>query len=955
MKINWGKTLSTFLLCTFLFNTVSPPIVFAQEVTQSVNSTLEPVIDATENISPKTDTPKNISTEAPVTKQPATKEKDTTKEVTPQAALPATESTASTTQLAATASTATEGPGPGEIKSPDNPLNTNASYQTSLLTGSATYEYSIPVPPGTNGLTPEVKLSYNSMGASGKEGMLGMGWSLNNSYVYRDPNYSVNDVSNDIYKLVLNGTSYDLVYDISTQLYRTEIESNIWIKYYLTDGGNQLGSYWEVKTKEGTSYKFGNSLDSESVCLNRNYVTRWHLKTVTDINSNNIYFTYLENLSINDIGTTYLSRISYNNDLSRSIEFIYNDKQYSVLSFEQGCSLRESKYLKEIQTKIGNTLNKKFEIEYDLNNPRLLLLSLQEKDGAGVGLPKIKFEYYKGNIGSFTSSPNFSSSTQTYFMDFDRDGLPERFLNVTNRSQYQENDGNMILPTILSMDSKLQYGKFIDNDYQFLDFNADGFVDYINSYFYPPDAGYKRDWFFYSGDGKGQFSHVYTIPKSQAITASSYKGVRIVDLNGDSFPDIVYQEKSFVNVGSNWIQKTEWNIPRFYDSRNNIISSQHYLHDINGDGFVDFVDAGESIDIGGIRYSAVYLNTGSHFLTTKTQFNIYEPRFAQPASILVDIDNDGLIDILQSYDSTNGNERIPWIVYKNNGKGGWQTPETWIAPTTYSLAKFTSLNDINGDGLLDLANYSYGDALLNTSEPRINMLKKITNTLGGITEIEYTPSTKFDNTGGDGVSDLGFPVYAVTKITENDGVGATTNATTYAYKNGLYDYQDREFRGFGQVTSTNSEGTVTEHYFKQDDALKGNEYKTIVKDTSNKPYQETQNTWSSVLNAGVYTNRLITSDSFSYDGISSNPKQTKVTYEYDPYGNVTKEKIWGDISVTGDEMTTTTAYVYNPAKWILSKPKNTFVTNWLNTKVREGWFYYDNSIDNNALPVKGLL
>lgn len=45
------------------------------------------------------------------------------------------------------------------------PLNQRDKFQTDLFTGAATYSYPIKVPKGTNDLTPQVSLSYNSHGS----------------------------------------------------------------------------------------------------------------------------------------------------------------------------------------------------------------------------------------------------------------------------------------------------------------------------------------------------------------------------------------------------------------------------------------------------------------------------------------------------------------------------------------------------------------------------------------------------------------------------------------------------------------------------------------------------------------------------------------------------------------------------------------------------------------------
>ena len=52
--------------------------------------------------------------------------------------------------------------------------------------------------------------------------------------------------------------------------------------------------------------------------------------------------------------------------------------------------------------------------------------------------------------------------------------------------------------------------------------------------------------------------------------------------------------------------------------------------------------------------------------------------------------------------------------------------------------------------------------------------------------------------------------------------------TSYAYANGSFDTPDREFRGFGVVTETRPDSSSVTHFFHQDDAKKGKEYRAIM-------------------------------------------------------------------------------------------------------------------------------
>ena len=208
----------------------------------------------------------------------------------------------------------------GTVKPPDSPIeNTWSAFHTDLFTGSFGYEYKIEVPPGVNGLAPEVKLSYNSHSASGKAGWVGAGWDVPLDYIQRDIEYTRKDTSDDTFDLFLSGAKHDLVYVPSEDRYHTQIETYQRIEK-LTGAPNASGEYWRVTRKDGTQYRFGYNPDSEHRvnATDSNvppYVWRWSLDLIRDTNGNEIYFNYTE-----DRGAVYLSQIEYNNDRLRKVE-----------------------------------------------------------------------------------------------------------------------------------------------------------------------------------------------------------------------------------------------------------------------------------------------------------------------------------------------------------------------------------------------------------------------------------------------------------------------------------------------------------------------------------------------------------------------------------------------------------------------------------------------------------
>lgn len=194
----------------------------------------------------------------------------------------------------------------------DKKFDAQGAFNIDLHSGAAIYTYEMRVPPGTNDLEPEMILHYNSHGALTTPGLVGDGWQLSESYIQRDINGSATNTSDDIFTLFLNGVSYRLVYGPENNRYHTQVETFLHIQN-LSTTNNEKGVFWFVRTKEGTSYRFGWNKDAELVGTEHTQVVRWYLDMVQDTHNNTLFYSYSENPFTNDKGATYPSNITYNN------------------------------------------------------------------------------------------------------------------------------------------------------------------------------------------------------------------------------------------------------------------------------------------------------------------------------------------------------------------------------------------------------------------------------------------------------------------------------------------------------------------------------------------------------------------------------------------------------------------------------------------------------------------
>ncbi len=885
-----------------------------------------------------------------------------------------------------------EPPLPKASKNPQvSEETTDDFFKTSLYTGSATYTYPIEVPPGTNKLTPNLSLNYQSSAAIGRAELVGLGWDLGLSYIQRDVRYTPNDTSDDKYILTLEGSTYDLVYISSEDRYYTKIESNLWIKK-ITGAPNQKGEYWIIREENGKEYRFGYNIDSENMAPTRDYVWRWSLDEIKDPNGNKIFFRYRENPYPNDIGAVYPYQIKYNNEQRRLIDFVLEetDRPDFYIFYDQGSKIQRSRRLKEINTYVDGGLVRKYRLNYSIspNSNRSLLSSIIQYGCDGISsLPPMSFTYQTKDFG-FDSGSGWSNpggnirmgdeaSISSDTFDINRDGLVDYVKSFNGGNwRVKPNNGSGFGPEI-DWPAPGHWTHFSESlsSYDTFDINGDGLPDLV-------DASGNPNWRLYLNNGSGFDSQIVWAAPEAWLSYNTDDSVKAaiydtLDINGDNLPDFVRSPQSGsnwrvdFNTGNGFSSERDWVAPpagygylRFAQVEGSApeIFTYSDTFDINGDWLPDFVHADSP------NSWLVYLNNGDGFdtgISWPHPFSFWGIRYGECAGTeflvyydTLDLNGDGLLDFIDT---------LQRLIYFNNGKGfnspiSWSAPNYWIQDGEFFSA-WDKVVDLNGDGLLDFVKSWSGWNLYQNKMSAVDLLTGINSPSGGTITISYGPSTDYDNRGSDNISDLGFVKWCVSSVTKDNGMAGAHNTHstyTYNYADGLYDYQDEEFRGFGYVKVTEPIGNFSENYFYQNDARKGKCYKIENKDNLGNIYNKTEYVWNyQVLYSNpeeVYFTYLSEENNYGYDGNPQNPKVYRIEYPvYDSYANVLQIIYQGDIDIQTDEKFVYNEYVYNPDLWIVDKLKHVYANSSDNlTKVKESWYAYDNG-QIGDLPTEGNL
>lgn len=297
--------------------------------------------------------------------------------------------------------------------------------------GSATYSIPLAVPPGVNGMVPNLSLNYSSDNTTGSAGL---GWSLGGisnidrcgrvfatdgvaDGVRYPVNVQLNPLDNatvvqkndrlclDGQRLILiNGNSSDGdAYWADGAQYRTEIESFVTVTMSIVKGKHQF----KVEGKDGQVMTYGDTIDSYVAGVGRadGLAHRWRLSKREDKNHNYISYYYLTETSTGESKPKAI-RWGGNSAVGQAhfakVEFGYLSRPDIRKAFLAGSPNEENLRLTSIETYTdtdaeGNsgTVANVYSLKYrqSATSSRSLLESIQIKDGLGNTLPLTTFNY----------------------------------------------------------------------------------------------------------------------------------------------------------------------------------------------------------------------------------------------------------------------------------------------------------------------------------------------------------------------------------------------------------------------------------------------------------------------------------------------------------------------------------------------------------------------------------
>lgn len=444
------------------------------------------------------------------------------------------------------------------------------------VTGAATYTIPIWCPQGTNRMTPQIALTYNSQGGNG---LAGMGWNISGlSAITRVNNDIIHDgeVTPVYYdgrdKFALDGTRLVLKngnYGANGSEYALETEDFSNTTYYQ----NGSTDYFSVRKKDGMLYEYGN-VDSynDDACLRKTSgnspVMIWNLRKITDANGNSIEFSYFKEgrrLAIYEIRYTRNDnqnllpyyKIQFNTTYGRIDE---NNVYVGGSAINSGLILESI----VVEDEYDNPI-KIYQMRYANDGISSYLIDVTEKNQNNVELNSIQFKYgdtptsFSTETSPIGITNSGSDAVDIYVADYSGDGKDDIMLGhktYTNNIWHHDE-----LTVIEPIDQNSFYQHFntslstnytkiekmdVPNSHAFIsdDFNGDGKKDIMITHFHL--SGNTRIFDniqIYLGSGNGSFpstpNHTKIPPTNFTIVPTNYEFVLPGDFDGDGSSDFI--------------------------------------------------------------------------------------------------------------------------------------------------------------------------------------------------------------------------------------------------------------------------------------------------------------------------------------------------------------------------------------------------------------------------------
>ncbi|MDR3326743.1 MAG: FG-GAP-like repeat-containing protein [Prevotellaceae bacterium] len=717
-------------------------------------------------------------------------------------------------------------------------------------TGSANYSIPIEVPPGTNGLQPQIAISYNSQGGFGA---MGIGWDISGlsaitrgskSFYYDGDAIAYNSVQFDnTDQLYLDGQRLILLSGTHLffgAVYGFEIENYSRV----TAKADGLLIYFELKTPDGQIIEYGRQNNSK--LTGTGGTLSWRVSRQADVTGNSINYFY------SSLGRT-LKKITYAGG-ENSIEFNYslNNKNPQKKYIKDFLVVNDS-LLSSIVTKNAGKNVKQYALTYTTSSTDKRLLSIGEYNW-GTSIFSLSDSF------NFLSTTNVEWGEESGILDVIVKQMEDgNVVNVKNSYLYSGDiDGNGTDEIILLHCYKTSTGPVLqidtyalnaqgtaltlrqsyyadgtliavkDCDYNafLINLNDDQYADLLISGYLKQGSNTTYSTIQLQGlfgNSEGKFGSLQSLLPYVNDEHGVWGNQLLGDFDANGKLDLLHivapdQANSHIVFTDhiNIIESVKWdNSKRTFFYSEGLINRRYkpffqalYPVDMNSDNRTDIVihcnehtdpeykwriALSNGLDAEPTMQETNLVNAHSH-----TSYKDYDLQYP----VFLDYNGDGFTDVViadETYlSSCNGLCDTKWYFYKNNN--GTLELEKIIDRGKQELSRMQPVvMDINNDGIQDLV-YADGVNYRAFTMPQANkrlLIHKITNGLGQVDQFTYKYNNSYEKPNGTDVRILNASIVLVDRHIQSNG-----DTVAYTFQKAKY-HKFKGFLGFETTAANN--------------------------------------------------------------------------------------------------------------------------------------------------------
>ncbi|MCP4541745.1 MAG: hypothetical protein GY832_31825 [Chloroflexi bacterium] len=848
--------------------------------------------------------------------------------------------------------------GPGSIE------GIGESFEPDLSTGTASYPYKFQVAPGVAGFEPQLSLSYNGGNANGP---WGLGWKLSVPSIQRQTDEGLPSYDDGADRFIYS--SGEKLVPLSDGDYRFENEGEFMRFRRLSGGG------WEAHAPDGTHYIFGETPNAR--VTNTYGIFRWQLERQTDTHGNEIHYLYEH-----DGGYAYLSEVRYNfgsDGRYNAVVFRYEPRNDVFTDRSSRAPVSTAWRCTGVEVWALGQFVRAYRFGYVVERStgtHALLETITQVGADGIQeLPPFTFTYTQFDpaahaVVSMQNPPPLSLfNPDADLVDINYDGLPDVVYTPADGHRFYINRGDGRWQATPEYPAQSPADRLFSPSTMMADMDGNGQADLLVK----AGSGSGAPFYVYAGQPGCAWEQGDRIDYNLSPNFGlDDPNVRMFDANNDKRVDIMLTTESqyyvwFAHEDNTWSTTADIAVPALAVGTPLVFGNPRTkLGDMTGDGLQDMVFVRD-----GLIVYYPYSGNGDYgdgIMMRDGPLGIGE---WDTQIQLGDLNNDGLDDLVLV-----GNNSVQtWL---NRGDDSF-APVTVITGTPHYGQTDTSIRlaDIDADGASELLYSRYpapADEIMQYVDFYIGtqplLLESIDNGLGRTINVEYQPSTTFYvadwDAGMPWMTTLPFPVHVVSRVTVHDANSGDDYVIDYAYHDGYYDGEQKEFRGFGRVEKIEhgdetADTTITSYVY--DTGVMNESRKGLVLEMAvlgeggqcDAPLQECYRREVNQLSTRVLYNGgedlrisysfITQTDTYVHENLVT-PVQLRKTFDQDDYGNVTREFNYGqvcngDVTCGDDEILKYVQYAQNLDAWILSKPSLEWQTDAGGNFVSEARFYYD--------------